>query len=144
MAKAGELDWSELYRTGKNLEAEHPLSAPLKKNNQTGKDSLEDFGSTITHEIVDGFRAPGIKQPTDEEMFGNLVKSEEEIVAAKEGARKAWENKLVDIYGQWKPATIAKSHNFDPESWGNNRPLLDDDQLEELKKTNKKQIAKEV
>ena len=33
-------DWTELYRTGKNLEPEAPGSKPLKKSKQTGKDVL--------------------------------------------------------------------------------------------------------
>jgi len=137
-------DWTELYRTGKNLEPEAPGSKPLKKSKQTGKDVLEDWGKDMTTEIVDGFRAPGIKQPTDEEMFGTLVKSKDEIDTARTAARQDWENKLVDIYAQWKPAALVKSHNHDTESWGNNRPILDDRQLEELKKSNKEQIEKEV
>lgn len=142
MSKAGELDWTELYRTGKTLEPEAPESKPLKKGKQTGKDVLEDWGKDMTTEIVDGFRAPGIKQPTDEEMFGSLVKSKEEIDTATKTARKDWEDKLVDIYAQWKPATVVKSHNHDLESWGNNKPIMDKGQQEALRKSNKEQIEK--
>lgn len=130
-------DWTELYRTGKNLGPEDPRSQPLKKS--TGKEHVNEIGKTIVNEILDGFKQEGIRQPTDQEMFGSLVKSEEEIDSAKKLARKEWEATLSKTYEGWQSG-LTKAHNFDTKSWGNNRPILDDDQLEELSKDNKDQV----
>ena len=138
MTKAGELDWSELYKSGKSLEPEHPLSRPLSKG-KIGSEVVHEFGEGLSSEIVEGFKTDGIRQPTDKEMFGNLVKTKEEIEAIKKAEEKGFDETL-HAYNDWKPAQVVKKHNFDQESWGTGRPLLDNEQLEELRKANKQEI----
>lgn len=138
MPKAGDLDWSELYATGKNLQPEHPLSRPLKKG-QTGEEHVNSIGKDIVKDILDGFKENGIRQPTDEELFGKLVKSEEEIKQIKRAGDLKWNNTL-KAYDNWQPSKLVKSHNHDPESWGTGKPILSDEEREELKKANKSEV----
>lgn len=140
MPKAGELDWSELYKTGKNLEPEHPLSKPIKEGLKA-EEHVQEFGKTIAQEVVDGFKEDGIRQPTDEEMFGGLVKTEEEIREMKAAAKKQWDEKL-HAYNDWKPAKVVRAHNHDPDSWGTGEPILSREEREELAKANREEIRK--
>ena len=117
---------------------EHPLSKPIKEG--TGEDQVQEFSeSDIATQIIDGFKQEGIRQPTDKEMFGKLVKSKEEINVIKAQERKLWEESL-HAYVDWKPAQVIKKHKHDPESWGNGKPILDEDEREELRKNNREQI----
>ena len=138
MAKAGTLDWSELYKTGKSLEPEHPLSKPLMKG-KTGAEQTKEFSKNIASDILNDFNAPDVRQPSNQEMFGGLVKSKEELEEIKKQEIKGFDEKL-HAYHDWQHAKIVKKHNFDPNSWGNGRPILDDDQLEELKKANSAEV----
>lgn len=102
MPKAGELSWDELYKS--KDEYKHKPTAlwgamasggktggvdPLNKAEKKVKDgevpekpSDEEIRAAVMH------NAP--KQPTDEEMFGHLVVTEEMVKAAQE----EWENKM--------------------------------------------------
>lgn len=128
----------QLFKSWPNeRKPEHPLSQPVK--NTTGKEHVKELEKTIVADIIDGFKVDGIRQPTDQEMFGHLVKSEEEIERIKEDAEKGW-NETLHAYNDWKPAQVVKKHDFDQSSWGNGRPILDDEELEELRKANMEQI----
>lgn len=138
MPKAGELDWSELYKTGKSLEPEHPVSRPVKAG-QTGKEHVDEVGKDLIKSILDGFKEDGVRQPTDQELFGHLVKTEEEIEDMKAAAKKKWDNAL-KAYDDWQPARLVKSHNFDPESWGTGKPILSEEEREEHRKANREEV----
>ena len=110
MPKAGELDWSVLYKTGKNLKPEDPLSRPLEKS--SGKESIENGFNQLVKDLVDGFKVPGVRQPTDKEMFGHLVKTQKDVDALK----KDWDEKL-HAHIDWKHAKVVKNHSDEIGKW---------------------------
>ena len=132
------LDGSEgeqLYKSWPNhKKPEDPRSQPVDAT--TGLEQVQKMGDSIVKEIMDGFKSDGVRQPTDQEMFGKLVKTQEEIDGAIEGAKKKFDEKL-HAYVDWQHAKVVKSHNHDPDSWGKGSPILDDEQLEELAKANR-------
>lgn len=113
MPKAGELDWSDLHKSkddyiheptalwaadmyggGKHgvdpLNKAKPVNAPGEVPRKPTDDEIAEF-------ILKGRDIKGnlpLGQPTDEEMFGHLVVTEEQLQKAEHD----WENKLNDFY----------------------------------------------
>lgn len=82
MARQRDVDWSDWK--GHVEQPVHPLSQPLNKNAKTGFDSINMGFNELAQSILRD-RPP---QPTDEQMFGHLVVTEEMEKAFK----KKWEN----------------------------------------------------
>lgn len=125
MAKAGELQWDELLN--KSSDYKHKPSA-LWVNNASfgvapkgdakpllakGEVPVAPSNEAVTAEILRGMDAPGLRQPTDEEMFGSLVVSQEQIDAAE----KAYETKIADFYAMATKPLTGKTEELD-EAWG--------------------------
>ena len=127
MAKAGELDWSDLMK-GQVGEPEDPKSKPLTYTGPTlkkGEVPVKPSNEEITKAILAG--AP--RQPTDEEMFGHLVVSQEQVDAAKE----AFDNKIVDFFKEAQKPITGQTEVAD-EEWGNGKSfnsMLSKSELEE-------------
>ena len=118
MAKAGELSWEELYKS-KNDEKPHKPTALWVNNPSVGvalkgdaaprlakgevpkKPSNEEIAKAILH------NAP--KQPTDEQLFGGGIVSEEEAIKRQQ----EWENRL-----QKSLTMPSVGAPLDEEEWG--------------------------
>lgn len=102
MAKAGELKWDELFKSKKE-DAPHLPSAlwtnspnigaapkgEAKPRLQKGEIPDRPSNEEISKAILSGAKEKGA-QPTDEQMFGHLVPTEEQVKKAKE----EWENRI--------------------------------------------------
>jgi hypothetical protein len=75
MTRKQDIDWSDWK--GSVQPTEHPLSTPINPNFKKGADIVNDFLSTCTQSILRDIP----KQPTNEQMFGHLVKTEAEVKA---------------------------------------------------------------
>lgn len=100
MPKAGGLDWSNLYKSG--TVGQDPESEAFTKSLPQG-DVSNKGGEKVTQEqlrkeamdiVKQAHSSPGTRQATDEELFGHLVKSEEEIKKAE----RDWGNTINDFY----------------------------------------------
>ena len=91
MPKAGELDWSDLMK-GKVGEPEDPLSRPVKAGPVLAKGEVprKPKDEEVRKAILEG--AP--TQPTDQQLFGHLVVSKEELKSRE----SKWENCFNDFY----------------------------------------------
>ena len=119
-------DWTDFYANGGAHNQEDPLSRPLKKG-MKGADIADQFKDMLP-ELREGIDQ--MRQPTDEELFGHLVVTEEEL----EKREKNWENLLVEWERMVKSTQVDKNQN---EEWGNGRSFnsyLSDEELEERKK----------
>ena len=124
MPKAGELDWSYLEEHGHVERPEHPLSKPLKKTS-TGKEAINDQFDGLATSII----ADTPPQPTDEQLFGHLVPTEEEVKKAE----YEYENRIRLGYEEaLKP--IDPEH--DKREWGVCKSFKDSLTEEELKQYN--------
>ena len=81
------VDWSD-WKPGQ-VDSD-PMSRPLSKNIKTGADAVKE--ALTTGKLPDLF-GPAPRQPTDQEMFGHLVVTEE-MMKARE---KEWENRISKI-----------------------------------------------
>lgn len=133
MPKAGELDWGDLYK-GKVGQPEDAKSKPLgyvgptlKKGEVPPTPSNEEIAS----EIMRGMDAPGLRQMTDEEMFGHLVVSPEQAKAAEE----AFDNKIADFYSAASKPLTGQTEVPD-EEWGTGKSFNSMLPKEELAKRN--------
>lgn len=106
MAKVGGLDWTELL-SGKVGEPEHPLSRPvqtgpvLRKGEVPRRPTDAEIRRAIMH------NAP--KQPTDEQMFGGGVVTEEMAKARQQ----EWDSTFTKFFRNDHPK-VEKSSN----DWG--------------------------
>lgn len=142
MAKAGELNWDELYKSeeeykhtptalwaadmyGGGKEGVDPLNKAekiLKDGEVPEKPTNEEIAKTIMY----GTDKPGIRQATDEELFGHLVVSEEQV----EKAQKDWDNTFNGFYEEAnKPITGDTA-----AEWNGREPLTKGMSEEELAK----------
>jgi len=118
MFKPGELDWSDLY-SGKVGEPEHPLSKPvtagptLRKGEVPRRPSDEE----IRRVILSG--AP--PQPTDEQLFGGGVVTEEMAKARQD----EW-NSVFTKFFKSKHPPVEKSS----KDWGSRGPVNQNDPSE--------------
>jgi hypothetical protein len=121
-------DWSEFENTGAR-EPEHSESKPLKKTGK-GADIIGEQFEAMVSDITQGFKQPGIRQPTDQELFGHLVVSEEEL--AKREAD--WNNLLIEWECLVKSAKVDENQD---EEWGNGKSFNSTLSEEELAERNK-------
>lgn len=143
MAKAGELNWDELHKSVKEEYKHEPTAPwaasmygdgkegidPLNKSKKRIKDdeipvmpSNEEIAKTIMH----GTDKVGVRQATDEELFGHLVVTEEMAKAAQE----EWDNKFNAFYEEAnKPITSDTA-----SEWNGREPLTKGMSEEELAK----------
>lgn len=112
MPKAGELDWSDLMK-GNVGEPEAALSRPVKTGPvlQKGEVPVRPSDEEVRRTIMAG----ALRQPTDEEMFGRYVVTEEQAAAAK----AEWENRFTNFF-KTKHAPVESQ---DPKAWGSRGPI---------------------
>jgi hypothetical protein len=125
MAKAGELDWSELHKTGQ-VELD-PLSKqysrPVKKDyHKTGtKPTEEDLKKDVEY-IMKGWHGTGEAQWKDEDHLHVELVTEEEAKALQD----EWENRLN------KSLQHPKIGDDTASEWTGREPLTKDMSEEEL------------
>ena len=127
MAKAGELDWTDLM-SGKVGEPEHPLSKPLNgEPNKGGEKVTKEELKKEAEFIIKGWQQPGIKSPNKEEaeafiksIFPQLAWTEEEWKKAEE----QWNNRVNDNFNRLKKATVQEKPD-DLKDWGNSKSFND-------------------
>lgn len=143
MAKIGELDWSELL-TKSDEEYKHEPTALWAADQSGGKaggvDPLNKAKPRINpdeepyrptdEEIAKAVLHNAPKQPTDEELFGHLVVTEEMVKAAEE----EWNNKMNKAFDDMK-APIISEENKEHE-WASGKAFNDSLTREELEKRN--------
>ena len=95
MPKIGELDWSELMK-GNVGEPEAAQSRPVQARGPLNKMEKPPMPSDeeIRKAVLEG--AP--QQPTDEQLFGHLVPTEEQV----QKAEREYENKFNDFFNEVK------------------------------------------
>ena len=140
MPRAGELNWDDLYKTNKEDIAHKPsalwvndpsvgvapkgeASPVLKKGEVPRKPSNEEIAKAILNNAAEKGR-----QPTDEQLFGHLVPTEEQIKQAQE----EWENKLTKSLTM---PNIGKSLD-EEDDWGNGKSFNSSLSREESLKRN--------
>lgn len=120
MAKAGELDWSDLHK-GDVGKPEHPLAkGDVKGANKPVKATKEELLKEAEF-ILRGFLQKGLRQATDEELFGHLVPSEEQI----EKAENWYENGMNEAFKE-----MQKPIDNQTQEWGTGK-MIDWDSLSE-------------
>ena len=117
MPKAGELDWSHLT---KSQPQEEGFKNPHKGGEKIKKSDIE----RDTNTILSGFKNNGVRQATDQELFGHLVVPEEKIAEAKEN----WENTFQNFYAEANKPIDNKT-----VEWGTGK-MIDWDSLSEEEK----------
>lgn len=138
MAKAGELNWDELkkssdYRhTPQALWVNDPSSGIAPKGEAKpilakGEAPPRPSNEQITKTILSG--AP--RQPTDEELFGGGVISQEQVDKAKDD----FDNKLSNFFKEVSKPLIGETKVSD-EAWGNGKSFNSMLSQEELTKRN--------
>lgn len=119
-------DWSNW--NGKVEQPVHPLAKALDKNIKTGADAVRD--ALTKGELPVMIDAP--KQPTNEQMFGHLVVTQEQIKAQE----KAWQDRVGDWFKNAnKPVDkLNKSRsNIENREWAPGKSFNDMLTEEELK-----------
>jgi hypothetical protein len=127
MAKVGELDWTDLMK-GKVGQPEDPLSKPVQVGPRLKKGEVPRRPSD--KEIRDAILAGAPMQPTDEQLFGSLVKTQEEIDAA----HKEWENTFNRHFDGLKKPVEKQELN---KSWGCRGPIHKEKLTEEEERIRK-------
>jgi hypothetical protein len=107
MARKQDIDWSD-WKGSVQL-TQHPLSAPINTNLKKGADVVNNFLSTCAQSILRDIP----KQPTNERMFGHLVKTEAEIKAIN----KKWENSIHNHKELYKPIDHLNKSKIEA-TWG--------------------------
>lgn len=121
MPKAGELDWSDFMK-GDVGEPEDVRSKPVEARGPLNK--MEKPPMPSDQEIRKAILSGAPRQPTDEEMFGHLVVTEEQV----QKAQKEWDNKLNDWY-----AAVNKPVDKQDNPWEFGRGSIMDELSEEEK-----------
>lgn len=114
MPKAGELNWDDLYK-GDVGEPADPRSQPLGYTGPTLKKG-EAPPRPTNEQIAKAILAGAPKQPTDEEMFGHLVVSQEQVDKAKD----EFENKLNNFFDAARKPLTGQTEVED-EEWANGK-----------------------
>lgn len=146
MAKFGDLKWDELEKSeeeyiheptalwaadmhGGGKQGVDPLNK-AKPVNAPGEVPIKPSNEEIAEFILKGKDVNGggpIGQPTDEQMFGHLVTTEEQLHKAKED----WDNKLNGFYEAAQSPIIPKEE--EQLEWGDgasfNESLSDEERL---------------
>lgn len=111
---------SEKRQAGKNKVIKRKKVDP---NSKEGEAIFSEFAKSIVRDTP--------KQPTDEEMFGHLVVSEEQIEKAEED----WNNTLNKHFdGQKTP--VEDQDSAENRNWGNGKSFNESLEEEELQKRN--------
>jgi hypothetical protein len=143
MAKAGELDWSELSKSKvdythaqSSLWVNDPKLGVAPKGDAKpilakGEVPLTPSDEDVRVEIMRGMDRPGLRQPTDEELFGHMVVPQEAIDAAE----KSFETKLADFYAAASKPLTGQTEVPD-EEWGTCKSFNSMLPKEELAKRN--------
>lgn len=118
MPKAGELDWSDLMQ-----KSEEPVN-DVGQSNKGGEKITKSQLQADADFIRKGFQQKGIRQPTDQEMFGHLVPSEEQVQKAEQD----WHNVNKGFEELKKPIDNKTTE------WGNGKPLVDWENMSEEEK----------
>lgn len=115
MPKPGELDWSDLMK-GNVGEPEDPRSKPVEARGPLNKMKKPPMPSdlAIRKAIMEG--APA--QPTDEQLFGHLVPTEEQV----EKAEKKWDGTFNDFF---KEVNKPVDPQTNVHEWGR-KPIMDE------------------
>ena len=143
MAKAGELDWSELK---KKDDYRHTPSALWVNDSKLGVAPKGDAkpllakgevpvpptDEEVRAEIMRGMDKPGLRQPTDQELFGHLVVPQEAI----DEAQKAFDTKIADFYAMASKPIAGGKTEVDDEEWANGKSFNSMLNREELLKRN--------
>jgi len=110
MAKAGELDWTELHETGTvGMDPQEKAYIEAMGGGENVKVSDQKGGEKITKSdlqkdvefILKGFQQPGIKQPSKEEFEAEVLKRHPELNKTDEEWQQVedeWHNTLNDWY----------------------------------------------
>ena len=128
-----EVDWSDWEDTrdwsGKAAEPESELSKPVEYNCHKGGEKVtKEELRKEAEKIIEGARNNGFRQATDEELFGHLVVSEEEM----EKAEKDWENLIKDTLNAARQPIDDKNKNGLDEAWESGKSfneLLDEEEV---------------
>lgn len=143
MPKAGELDWSELTKSKEEYSHkptalwvnDKSLGITLKGDAKPllakGEVPPTPSNEEVFKEIMRGADAPGLRQPTDEEMFGHLVMSQAQVDAIKAEYDNRMSNTIANLH---KPIT-GKTFEED-EDWGNGKSFNSTLSKSELEKRN--------
>jgi hypothetical protein len=124
--KSKDLDWSELYKTG-HVDQQDPgsksLASTLPEGDVSNKGGEKISKSDLINEAMGIIRSahstPGTRQPTDEELFGHLVVSEDEL----EKKKQEWGDTLNGWYQEANKPIQKQPDN--PNDWGRG-PILDE------------------
>lgn len=120
MAKPGELDWSDLYKNG-HVSKPADDGRPLLKG-RNNQETLENQFNSMMCDLKAGFKENGVRQATDEELFGHLVVTEE---MAKQ-AENEWENRYTKTMND-----LNKPIDNKEVDWGNCKPTVDTSKMTE-------------
>lgn len=129
MPKAGELDWSDLMKSGKV--DEDPSTETVRKMFGLAKgDVSQTGGDQVTREqllkdaqfILRGFQQNGMRQATDQELFGALVVPPDELKKREE----AWNNTFNKFFTEANKKIDDKT-----QEWGTCKPIIDWDSMTE-------------
>lgn len=141
--KAGELDWSELLNKSEEEYKHKPTAlwaAQISSGKAYGIDPLSKAKPRIkedeipykptNEEIAKAVLYNVPKQPTDEELFGHLVVTEEMVKKAEE----EWNNRSNNAFNAMKaPITSKQDQNHE---WANGKSFNDSLTREELEARN--------
>jgi hypothetical protein len=111
-----------LFKTGEKKDSGKPEITENRKVDPDSEEAKAIFDK-LAKAILDG--TP--KQPTDEEMFGHLVVTEEQVKKAEQD----WENKIGNGYNE---ASKPIDPNHDSREWGECKSFKDRLTEEELNK----------
>lgn len=141
MAKAGELDWSELKKSDE--EYKHTPTALWAAAISGGKEGIDPLNKSekrlkegevprkpTNEEIRKAIMHNAPKQPTDEQLFGHLVVTEEMVKAAEE----EWNNSMNKAFDDMK-APITPKEEQEAE-WADGKSFNESLTREELEKRN--------
>jgi hypothetical protein len=144
MAKAGELQWDEFLN--KSADYKHKPTAlwvndpssgvapktegvkPLLKNDEV-PDSQTD--EEIRAVIMNGMNRPGLRQPTDAELFGHLTRTQEQVDAAK----AEFDNRMNSTIAKLHTPVTGKTFEQD-EEWASGQSFNSTLSKSELEKRN--------
>ncbi len=127
MARKMDVDWSDWK--GHVEQPVHPLSRPLSKGIKTGADSAKEALTTGNLPVI----ADAPPQPTNEQLFGHLVVTEE---MAKKAEHK-WNNRFNEHFAALnQPIDHLNKSKLDDKKWGLGKSFNSMLTKEELAKRN--------
>ena len=125
MARAGELDWSDLYK-GIRGEPEDSLSRPVETNSHLGGEHVtKEELMKDAHRILEGAKQ---YQVTDED-FARMAAPNLEQLPTQEELDEEWENSYKNL-SKALSAPIQKTKD-DPNDWGRG-PIEKEEYTEEM------------